>query len=486
MSRNGSGTYSLPAGNPVVTGTTISSTVHNATLADLAAEMTNSLAKDGQTVPTANIPMGGFKLTGLAAATLNGDAVRYEQIAQLTGANSSITSMTGLTAPTVAANPVRATDEQIQLVTAFTTGGSSTAFTLTPTPAITANAANQRFRVKFNAASGATPTLAVSGQTALNLKYYTSAGTKAAITSTQVPINWIADVENDGTDWVVLDVVPPVIATASTTAAVRQTVSGGPIDANGFPSFLPATSVNLNLTSQNVTSSAPLTVVSSNGFNNASGAPVDRFGFSTSNLTWTGLTANQTNYLYVDVAADGSLTTGQTILAPQYQWGGTRSTTNLQATYNIQEGWMTVGNGAAAVQTYRVFVGEAVAGAATITSTVAYAYNGIYKSATTATLPSAATRTNLAANIGTTLLKNVELYAVNTTTDNGYTAGMIIKPMSPNTQANNAMFIADRNTVAIQSGASGAGWQAVATTSGGNFILTSASWSYYVTAERAW
>jgi len=123
------------------------------------------------------------------------------------GANADITSMTALTAPTAAANPVRAADIQVQLATAFTTGGTSTAFTLTPTPAITANAANQRFRVKFNAAAGTTPTLAVSGLTALNLKYKDSAGTKQAITSTQVPINWISDVENDGTDWVVLNIL---------------------------------------------------------------------------------------------------------------------------------------------------------------------------------------------------------------------------------------------------------------------------------------
>lgn len=86
----------------------------------------------------------------------------------------------------------------------WTTGGTSTAYTLTPTPASTANATGQRWRVQFNAASGATPTLAVSGQTAKNLKYYDSTGTKQAITSTQVPINWISDVEYDGTDWVVL------------------------------------------------------------------------------------------------------------------------------------------------------------------------------------------------------------------------------------------------------------------------------------------
>jgi hypothetical protein len=49
MSRNGSGTYNLPAGNPVVTGTTISSTWANNTLTDIATALSNSIAADGQT-----------------------------------------------------------------------------------------------------------------------------------------------------------------------------------------------------------------------------------------------------------------------------------------------------------------------------------------------------------------------------------------------------------------------------------------------------
>lgn len=45
--RNGAGTYSLPAGNPVVSGTTISSTWANSTLSDIATELTNSLDRNG-------------------------------------------------------------------------------------------------------------------------------------------------------------------------------------------------------------------------------------------------------------------------------------------------------------------------------------------------------------------------------------------------------------------------------------------------------
>ena len=48
MPRNSSGAYTLPAGNPVVTGTTITSTWANSTLTDVASEITNSLDRSGR------------------------------------------------------------------------------------------------------------------------------------------------------------------------------------------------------------------------------------------------------------------------------------------------------------------------------------------------------------------------------------------------------------------------------------------------------
>lgn len=116
-----------------------------------------------------------------------------------TGSTSAAAARTALGAGDASQSSIQA-----QTYTAFTTGGTSTAYTLTPTPAITANTAGQRFRVKFNAAAGASPTLAVSGQSALPLKYKDSTGTLQAIASPQAPINWTADVESDGANWVVL------------------------------------------------------------------------------------------------------------------------------------------------------------------------------------------------------------------------------------------------------------------------------------------
>ena len=88
MSRDGNGNYSLPAGNPVVTGTTISTTWANNSLSDIASALTASIAKDGQTTPTANLPMGGYVLTGLGDGTANGHSLRYEQVIDAAGGNT--------------------------------------------------------------------------------------------------------------------------------------------------------------------------------------------------------------------------------------------------------------------------------------------------------------------------------------------------------------------------------------------------------------
>jgi len=48
MPRNGSGTYSLPAGNPVTSGTLIEASWANTTLSDLSSAMTDSLARSGE------------------------------------------------------------------------------------------------------------------------------------------------------------------------------------------------------------------------------------------------------------------------------------------------------------------------------------------------------------------------------------------------------------------------------------------------------
>lgn len=88
MSRNGSGTYILPTGNPVVTGTTISSNWANTTLSDMATALTGSVAADGQTPITGNLQMGGNKITGMADGSAATDAATVGQLASV---NSVVT-----------------------------------------------------------------------------------------------------------------------------------------------------------------------------------------------------------------------------------------------------------------------------------------------------------------------------------------------------------------------------------------------------------
>lgn len=80
MPRDASGTYTLPAGNPVVTLTTVSSTWANDTLSDIAAALTASLsapllASNGMVARTSASTFAARTLTGTAnkVTVTNGD-----------------------------------------------------------------------------------------------------------------------------------------------------------------------------------------------------------------------------------------------------------------------------------------------------------------------------------------------------------------------------------------------------------------------------
>ena len=93
MAYNGSGTFLInSAGQPVVANTVISATTFNALTADLANGLSTAITKDGQTTPTANIPMGGFKITNLANGTAATDAAT---VAQIQSNGAALVTVTG-------------------------------------------------------------------------------------------------------------------------------------------------------------------------------------------------------------------------------------------------------------------------------------------------------------------------------------------------------------------------------------------------------
>jgi hypothetical protein len=86
MARNGLGTYILPAGQPVIPATIISSVTFNLFTSDIATALTTSICTDGQTPMGANLSMGSNKITGLALGVLPGDAVNIAQLGSIGGA----------------------------------------------------------------------------------------------------------------------------------------------------------------------------------------------------------------------------------------------------------------------------------------------------------------------------------------------------------------------------------------------------------------
>ena len=133
MARNGSGSYTNPYPN-FVAGTVISSDQVDANNSDIATALTQSIAVDGQSTLTGNIPFNNRKITGLAVGAAATDSANLGQI------------------------------QASAYVFCGTMGGGADAGTLSPTPAITAYAAGQRFfwKASTNANTGAM-TVAISG-----------------------------------------------------------------------------------------------------------------------------------------------------------------------------------------------------------------------------------------------------------------------------------------------------------------------------------
>jgi hypothetical protein len=258
-------------------------TIPNGGTSTVYCNGTNFLLVTGS-IPNANQALNNFNFTGAAASTAAGGLVEYAQM------NTAILNAQNDTAGTF----------QKQVFTAFTTSGTSSAFTLpisslTTAPmakftgsievttgvlnvtavasgvlyvgmAITGTAVvagtyitalgtgtgdvgtyttnqtvvaastamtgyagiitNQRLRLKFNATGTGTPTLAVSGLTAKNIKQYDDLGVKAAPV---IKINMLADVEYDGTDYVILNPLTPTVTvpTLSPIQPFTATASAG-------------------------------------------------------------------------------------------------------------------------------------------------------------------------------------------------------------------------------------------------------------------
>jgi hypothetical protein len=148
MSRNGNGTYNLPAGNPVSSGSVISSTWANSTLSDMAVALTGSIASDGQTPVTGNLNMAGNKVTNLGAGTVATDAANLAQVTTataITGGNINGTPI-GQTTPAAGSFTTLTANDDVT----FTSTGSMKV----PTGTLAQRNRNTQGLLRFNSTYG--------------------------------------------------------------------------------------------------------------------------------------------------------------------------------------------------------------------------------------------------------------------------------------------------------------------------------------------
>jgi len=200
MPRNGSGTFNriynwtTDAGN----GIDIEASRMDGEFDGLATGLSNSIAKDGQTTITANIPFNSKKITALANGSARTDSVALGQVQDGT------------------------------YRTLGTLGGSADTYTATPTPAITAYATGSEFNLKVNADNTGASTLNVNAVAAKNIKKYDGAGSKIDLEAGDLQQDQYYKVIYDGTDFVLIGKNPATTSTAGQSLLPNPiTISNG-------------------------------------------------------------------------------------------------------------------------------------------------------------------------------------------------------------------------------------------------------------------
>lgn len=314
MARNGAGTYVLPAGNPVVTGTTISSTWANNTLNDLGTAITQSIAYDGQTTPVANLPMGSFAHTGVA------DAVARTMYASAGQVQDS--AFTFLTSPS----------------------GTNT-ITATASLGMSAYVTGQRF---FFVASGTNTGATTLNINAIGAKNITKNGT-TALSAGDIQIGAVAQVVYDGTEFQLLN--PYLNVNTLVTSW-----SGG---STGLKTYTtPTKAVTISFAS-------PAVFTVSSGDLPANTTQIELF---TTGTLPTGLSTNTTYYV---VNSSGttfnvSLTSGGAAINTTAAGSGTHTFGLLGSTGNlVLDGTLAVANGGTGTNTFllnNLFLGNGTSG----------------------------------------------------------------------------------------------------------------------------
>jgi len=291
MSYNGSGTFVInSAGQPVVTGTAITSTAFNALTGDLATGLTTALTKDGQTTPTANLTLGSYKITNLANGSASTDAINYSQL------------------------------QSAGYTTLITIAGTDT-ITGTVSPTLTSYLAGAQFSFVVGTTNTGAVTLNID---ALGAKAVTRTGAVALVAGDLIATQMV-EVMYDGTRFQLVNGNSFTNLKLSGTLAVTgATTLSSTLGVTGATTLATTLTGALIATSGVVSSVAPSTsgnLLTSNGTTWTSSAPA---GVTSFNGSTTGLTPN--------TATTGAITLGGTLAVAN---GGTGVVTSTGSGANV-------------------------------------------------------------------------------------------------------------------------------------------------------
>jgi hypothetical protein len=241
MSYNGSGTFQInTSGQPVVTGTVISSSAFNALTADLATGLSTAITKDGQTTTTARIPFAaGINST----LTTDASSVGTGSIITAGGVGIAKALYVGTTTNLAGAATLGSTLTYggVTLTNAVTGTGKMVLDTSPTISGITSSGANLSLPIIDNIKMGYTTTATAAGTTTLTVasnyrQFFTGSTTQTIVLPvTSTLVTGIAyEIENNSTGLLTVNssggnlvgTIPAgvcahavCIATATTTAA---------------------------------------------------------------------------------------------------------------------------------------------------------------------------------------------------------------------------------------------------------------------------
>jgi hypothetical protein len=218
MAFNGSGVFNRIYNwvNDKANGYKITASRMDGEFDGIATGLSNCITKDGQTTLTANIPFSTYKLTGLGSGTARTDAINVGQV------------------------------QDNQFLYLGTTSGSADAYTLTPSPAITAYTATQQFTAKISATNlTTTPYLQVSSianpTTTAVIKKLSATKTEIAVAIGDLVANGIYTFKRNSANdaWIVLELSNPATTTTQGIAFLSNpiTIANNATDANNDIDF---------------------------------------------------------------------------------------------------------------------------------------------------------------------------------------------------------------------------------------------------------